>query len=78
MTNTSVYTPSRDGNGGVKHNRQFKGFGQVNVATDTSVDLKFRFVDAPRKSPQSVGSLCLHCGGYGWRCCKESSESVTM
>ena len=27
------------------------GFGQVNVATDTSVDLKFRFVNAATKDP---------------------------
>ena len=43
----------RDGNGGVKRNKQFVGYGQCNVATDTSADLKFRFVNAPLKSPQS-------------------------
>ena len=28
----------------------------------------------PLKSPQSVGSLCLRCGGYRWECCRKSSE----
>ena len=30
MTSTSANTPSRDRNDGVKHNKQFIGFGQVN------------------------------------------------
>jgi hypothetical protein len=30
VTNTSEYTPFRDRDDGVKHNKQFMGFGQVN------------------------------------------------
>ena len=30
MTSTHANTPSRDRNDGVKHNKQFIGFGQVN------------------------------------------------
>merc|ERR1719281_415431 len=75
----SEYTPFQNVNGGVKHNKIFMGFGQINVATDTSVDLKFRFVDA------STGELTDKLGRYAFTvvdadagAAEGSSESVTM
>merc|ERR1719230_1670726 len=47
VTATSPYTPNLlNANGGVLHNGLHGGFGVINMACDSSVDLKFQFVDA--------------------------------
>jgi hypothetical protein len=79
VTNTSVYTPFQNANGGVKHNKISMGFGQINVATDTTVDLKFRFVDASTgeltdKLDRYVFTVLDTDGGAA----HGSSESVTI
>lgn len=48
----SPYTPNLlNANGGVLHNGLHGGFGVINMACDSSVDLKFQFVDANTGTP---------------------------
>lgn len=54
VTNTSAYMPSFNPGGGVEFNGLSGQFGIINVLSDTSVDLKFEFVNKTDETPYVV------------------------
>jgi len=79
VTATSPYTPnSLNPSGGVMRNGARNGFGVVNMASGSSVDLTFRLQDAATGAPKVVDNFIFTFvdGDHGMA--HESRESVTI
>merc|ERR1719162_1527984 len=79
ITATSPYTPnSLNPAGGVMRNGARNGFGVINLASGTTVDLTFSLVDAATGAPKTVDTFAftLVDGDHGMA--HESRESFTV
>jgi hypothetical protein len=79
ITATSPYTPnSLNPAGGVMRNGERNGFGVINMASGSSVDLTLRLVDAATGAPKAVDTFAftLVDGDHGMA--HESRESFTV
>jgi hypothetical protein len=79
ITATSPYTPnSLNPAGGVMRNGERNGFGVINMASGSSVDLTFRLVDAATGAPKTIDTFAftLVDGDHGMA--HESRESFTV
>lgn len=79
VTATSPYTPnSLNPSGGVMRNGARNGFGVINMASGSSVDLTFRLQDATTGAPKVVDNFVFTFvdGDHGMA--HESRESVTI
>jgi len=79
ITATSPYTPNMlNPSGGVLKNGAREGFGVINVASGSSVDLTFSFVDAIDGSPKTLANtvVTFFDGDHGMA--HESRESITI
>lgn len=79
VTATSPYSPnSLNPNGGVMHNGARDGFGVINMASGSSVDLDFNFVDSTTGQPKVMSDFAFSIfdGDHGMA--HESREAVTV
>lgn len=79
ITATTSYTPnSLNPTGGVTHNGARDGFGVINMASGTSVDLVFRLVDSATGAAKSIGDFAITFfdGDHGMA--HESREAITV
>lgn len=79
VTATSPYTPNMlNPSGGVLRNGAREGFGVINVASGSSVDLTFSFVDATDGSPKTLSSTVVTFFDADHGMAHESRESLTI
>lgn len=79
VTATSPYTPNMlNPTGGVLRNGAHQGFGMINMASGSSVDLNMRLVDSRDGSPKVMGDyvITFFDGDHGMG--HESRESITV
>lgn len=75
----SAYSPnSLNAEGGARRNGVHQGFGVINLDSDSSVDLKFSFVDSESGTPKVIDSFLFTFfdGDHGMS--HQSRESVTV
>lgn len=76
---TSPYTPnSVNAQGGILRNDIKNGFGVVNLASGSSVDLKFQFQDAATGAPKTMESFLFTFFDADHGMAHESREAVTV
>lgn len=79
VTATSPYTPnSLNPAGGVMHNGARNGFGVINMASGSTVDLTFSLVDAATGAPKTVSEFVFTLVDGDQGMAHESRESFTV
>merc|ERR1719201_1731315 len=79
VTATSPYTPNTvNAQGGILRNDIKNGFGAVNLASGSSVDLKFQFQDAATGAPKVLPQFLFSFFDADHGMAHESRESVTV
>lgn len=79
ITATSPYTPNTvNAQGGILRNDVKNGFGVINLASGSSVDLKFQFQDAATGSPKILESFLFTFFDADHGMAHESREAVTV
>jgi len=79
ITATSPYTPNTvNAQGGILRNDVKNGFGVINLASGSSVDLKFQFQDAVTGSPKVLESFLFTFFDADHGMAHESREAITV
>jgi len=79
ITATSAYTPnSVNAQGGILRNDIKNGFGAINLASGSSVDLQFQFQDAVTGSPKVIDQFLFTFFDADHGMAHESREAVTV
>lgn len=79
ITATSPYTPNTvNAQGGILRNDIKNGFGAVNLASGSSVDLKFQFQDAATGQPKTLESFLFTFFDADHGMAHESREAMTV
>merc|ERR1719199_1355375 len=79
VTATSPYTPNMlNPAGGVLRNGAREGFGVINLASGSSVDLTFSFVDSRTGSPKTLATTVITFFDADHGMSHESRESLTI
>lgn len=76
---TSAYTPNTiNPRGGVLNNKIHDKFIQINVATNSEVDLSFKLVDSTTNAPVKMDKFAFTLADRDEGMAHESSEAITM